>query len=176
MDYLKQAKIQEEKEINELDNIIKLGKKKQEFDCLHKIREACKIAQMLNKPYTFITETKNDAGLEITKEEGDIRIKLTVDKFMKEYNKLKREENSVALMQTKGAPEASKMMPTGMETNMSNAMAMNSMKSQNKDSKKEKQKKLLEVLKDTMKLTQILKKQLEILEEKGVCGNENPKK
>jgi hypothetical protein len=170
---LRQAKLQEEKEINELDNIIRLGKKKQEFDCLHKIREACKIAQILNKPFTFVTTTRNDSGLEIIKEEGDTKEVLTMDGFMREYNKLKREENSFALTQLKPAPGTSKMM-TGMETNMLNAM--NSMKSQNKDSKKEKQKKLLEVLKDTMKLTQILKEQLKILEEKGICGNESTKK
>jgi hypothetical protein len=138
---------------------------------LHKIREACKIATSLEKPYTFTTAAKGDAGLEIYKViEGEME-PLSIDMFMSEYRKLKREEDSVALKQGKskgGQLGASPGEP-------SKQITLTQLKTQNKDSKKERQKKLLEVLKDTMKLTQILKEQLRILEEKGVYGGEKGK-
>jgi len=98
---------------------------------------------------------------------------LSLEEFMREYKKLKREENSITLKQGK-LNVSKQLLPTSIDTPMVSTATM--AKAQNKDSKKEKQKKLLEVLKDTMKLTQILKEQLKILEEKGVYGGEKGKK
>ncbi len=143
---------------------------------MHKIREACKIAQSLDKQYTFTTATKGDAGLEIYKVEGNEMALLSLEEFIREYRRLKREESSVTLKQGKAG--ASRILPgQGVPTTMESPVnGLTLTRTQNKDSKKEKQKKLLEVLKDTMKLTQILKEQLKILEEKGVYGGEKAKK
>ena len=135
---------------------------------MHKIREACKIAGNLQKPYTFTTAAKGEAGLEIYKVVGDEMEPLSIEGFMSEYRKLKREEDSVSLKQGRAQPA-----PTSIES--SKQATLTQIKTQNKDSKKERQKKLLDVLKDTMKLTQILKEQLRILEEKGVYGGEKGK-
>ena len=99
---------------------------------------------------------------------------LTLEEFMREYKKLKREESSAAFRLARPTTAASKVLSNNLDAPMLSVMT--NVKTQSKDSKKEKQKKLLEVLKDTMKLTQILKEQLKILEEKGVYGGEKAKK
>lgn len=140
---------------------------------MHKIREACKIAQAIGKPYTFTTTAKGDTGLEIFKVEDNEMSPLTPEDFMREYRKLKREEDSVALKQGKATAPKPAAQATGETPNQ---ITLTQTKTQIKDSKKEKQKKLLEVLKETMKLTQVLKEQLKILEEKGVYGGDKNKK
>jgi len=132
------------------------------------------MAQTLNKPYTFTTATKGEVGLEIYKVEDNDMTLLSLEDFLREYKKLKREESSISLKQARPGTAVSKMLTPGLETPQQTQMTVT--KGQNKGSKEEKQKKLLEVLKDTMKLTQILKEQLKILEEKGVYGGERVKK
>ena len=51
--YLKLAKQKKEEEERALALTIDKGKRETEFDCLHKMGEACAIAQMLNVPVSF---------------------------------------------------------------------------------------------------------------------------
>ena len=53
--YLKMAKIKREEEERELALTIDKGKRESEFDCLHKMSEACEFAKALGIPLSFST-------------------------------------------------------------------------------------------------------------------------
>ena len=114
--YLKAAKQKKEEEERALALTIDKGKRETEFDCLHKMGEACEIAKMLNIPISFSAFKGNDGSLKIhlfqfvedtTKEipeEGteqnevpmrEIKREITMKEFYREYRKLKRMQNSV---------------------------------------------------------------------------------
>jgi hypothetical protein len=86
------------------------GKRETEFDCLHKMGEACEIASMLNIPVSFSAFKGTDGSLKIhfsqfvsdpskeTPEDGEpnetprreIKKEITMKEFYREYRKLKR--------------------------------------------------------------------------------------
>jgi len=97
------TKKKQQQEENELKLAIAKGKMKQEFDCLHKMGEACEVAKLLGIPVSFTTK-KTPTGLQILmkkpgKEGGEEIKELSVSEFMRKYNKLKRIQNSVKNIQ-----------------------------------------------------------------------------
>ena len=63
--YLKLAKQKKEEEERALALTIDKGKRETEFDCLHKMGEACEIAKMLNMPVSFSAFKGPDGSLKI---------------------------------------------------------------------------------------------------------------
>lgn len=63
--YLKLAKQKKEEEERALALTIDKGKRETEFDCLHKMGEACEIAKMLNIPVSFSAFKGPDGSLKI---------------------------------------------------------------------------------------------------------------
>jgi len=63
--YLKMAKLKKEEEERELALTIDKGKRESEFDCLHKMGEACELAKMLNVPISFSAFKGPDGSLKI---------------------------------------------------------------------------------------------------------------
>jgi len=62
---LKLAKQKKEEEERALALTIDKGKRETEFDCLHKMGEACEIAKMLNIPVSFSAFKGPDGSLKI---------------------------------------------------------------------------------------------------------------
>jgi hypothetical protein len=111
------AKARKEEEERALALTIEKGKRETEFDCLHKMGEACEIAKQLNIPISFSAFKGNDGSLKIhffqfvedqTKEileEGaephdnmpmrEIKKEITMKEFYREYRMLKRKQESV---------------------------------------------------------------------------------
>ncbi len=152
--YLTMAKKKEAEMDNELKLLVAKSKKKQEFDLLQKMGEACEIAKQMKIPITFTT-SKDEAELKIFLIENDEKKQLKNDEFLREYNKLKRMKLSIknAILDKK---EDYKEDTTAKMEN-------------HKIDKEQRQKELQEVLIKTMQLTKRLKEQLKILEERGVC-------
>lgn len=63
--YLKLAKQKKEEEERALALTIDKGKRETEFDCLHKMGEACEIAKILNIPVSFSAFKGPDGSLKI---------------------------------------------------------------------------------------------------------------
>lgn len=63
--YLKIAKQKKEEEERALALTIDKGKRETEFDCLHKMGEACEIAKQLNHPVSFSAFKGADGSLKI---------------------------------------------------------------------------------------------------------------
>ncbi len=118
--YLKLAKQKKEEEERALALTIDKGKRETEFDCLHKMGEACELAKMLNVPISFSAFKGPDGSLKIhffqfiedtqkriVSEEDDedqnaqempmkeIKREISMKEFYREYRKLKRMQNSV---------------------------------------------------------------------------------
>lgn len=113
--YLKIAKQKKEEEERALALTIDKGKRETEFDCLHKMGEACEIAKLLNIPVSFSAFKGPDGSLKIhffqfvedaskdQPEDGEpheipmreIKREITMKEFYREYRKLKRMQNSV---------------------------------------------------------------------------------
>lgn len=185
------AKLKKEEEERALALTIDKGKRETEFDCLHKMGEACEIAKMLNVPvsfsafkgpdgslkihfFQFIEEPKSqdedelDGGAHHEAAMREVKKEITMKEFFREYRKLKRMQNSVKnnYMQ---ASNPQGMNQTGKPPNISQNTIVSSY-SLNRINKKERQDELKLVLQETMKLTKKLKEQLKILERNGVCG------
>lgn len=113
--YLKLAKQKKDEEERALALTIDKGKRETEFDCLHKMGEACEIAKILNIPVSFSAFKGPDGSLKIhffqfvedaTKEQAEdgeeqevpmreVKKEITMKEFHREYRKLKRMQNSV---------------------------------------------------------------------------------
>ena len=63
--YLKVAKMRQEEEDRALQLTIDKGKRETEFDCLHKMGEACEIAKVLGIPVSFSAFKGADGSLKI---------------------------------------------------------------------------------------------------------------
>ena len=63
--YLKQAKQRAQEEERALALAIDKGKREMEFDCLHKMSEACELAKTLNIPLSFSAYKGGDGALRI---------------------------------------------------------------------------------------------------------------
>eukprot|EP00347_Sterkiella_histriomuscorum_P018555 403345066 len=195
--YLKLAKQKKEEEERALALTIDKGKRETEFDCLHKMGEACEIAKMLNVPVSFSAFKGPDGSLKIhffqfiedqtrqlAEDDDDhhephevamreIKREITMKEFYREYRKLKRMQNSVKNNYTQASHGGAGGQP-GKPPNISQNTIVSSY-SLNRINKKERQEELKQVLQETMKLTKKLKEQLKILERNGVCGTQTHK-
>ncbi len=63
--FLKQAKIKEQEADRALKMALDKGRREMEFDCLHKMGEACEIAKELNLPVSFSAFKGADGSLKI---------------------------------------------------------------------------------------------------------------
>ncbi|CDW90711.1 UNKNOWN [Stylonychia lemnae] len=188
--YLKLAKQKKEEEERALALTIDKGKRETEFDCLHKMGEACEIAKMLNVPVSFSAFKGPDGSLkihffqfiedhtrQISGEDDEdhkevamreIKREITMKEFYREYRKLKRMQTSVKNNYTQAHQGGGQ---PGKPPNISQNTIVSSY-SLNRINKKERQEELKQVLQETMKLTKKLKEQLKILERNGVCGTQ----
>ena len=176
--YLKLAKQKQAEEDKALALTIDKGKRENEFDCLHKMGEACEIAKMLNIPVSFSAYKGGDGSLKIhffrfeedipKQGENDdlpaddanekevpmkeVRREISMKEFYREYRKLKRLQNSVKNNYT--------MVPQGDQQNKPPNISQNTIVSSyslNRIDKTKRQEELKQVLEETMKLTKKLK-------------------
>lgn len=63
--FLKQAKLKEQEADRALKMALDKGRRELEFDCLHKMGEACEIARELNLPVSFSAFKGADGSLKI---------------------------------------------------------------------------------------------------------------
>ena len=135
---------------------------------IDKIQEACEIAKEIGKDMTFETIGSMESGLTIYMVDELGKIEIGIEDFMREYRKLKRDEESANLKKI-----GKQSMDILCETSKVDATIP--VVTCFKEPKSERQRKILEVLSQTKQLTENLEHQLKALDEKGVLGERGKK-
>ena len=154
-EFLKQSKQKQKEEEKELALVVERCKKEFEYDCLHKMGEANEIAQSMNLPTTYRAIKKDNGTTKCHIYRHDQFVEeVTLENFLREWRKLKRSQKPSMNIPKK--PPKSEKSPEPSPPNTA------------KVSKKERQEELKELLLETKELTNKLKEQVKILENKGI--------
>ena len=105
--FLRQARLKEQEAERALKMALDKGRREMEFDCLHKMGEACEIARDLNLPVSFSAFKGADGSLKIhfirlesggPSDDAQVEEKqlISMEEFLREYKRLKRNQVSPA--------------------------------------------------------------------------------
>ena len=105
--FLRQARLKEQEAERALKMALDKGRREMEFDCLHKMGEACEIARDLNLPVSFSAFKGADGSLKIhfirlesggLSDDAQVEEKqlISMEEFLREYKRLKRNQVSPA--------------------------------------------------------------------------------
>lgn len=156
--YLKESRKKQAKEKVELEMTVDRCRREFEFDCIQKMGEANDIMQELASEITYRGIRKDDMTLKCHKYVKDKFVEeVSLEKFIREWKRIKNKKP--------------KMLDVSVSQMTSKSISAISAKV----NKTERQEELRKLLLETRDLTNSLKKQLRVLEQKGIVRRDGQK-